>query len=146
MTLSRINTGLVLLGAAFILYIGVSYLLVPESIATGFGLPEWPHGDAVAFLNLKGVRDTASGVLLLALLATRQRLALGVTMLAIALIPIGDMLTVLSYHGSTAIALSVHGLTAALVLTTGLLLLRERRPVRAEASGARAATPVPVAA
>ena len=125
MTLSRITTGLALIGAAFILYIGIGYLVAPSAIATGFGLPAWPHGQAAAFMNLKGVRDTTSGVVILALLAARQRFALGVAMLAMSLTPIGDMLTVLTHHGSVTTALSVHGLTAALVILTGALLVRE---------------------
>ncbi|MFE3444720.1 DUF4267 domain-containing protein [Nocardia sp. NPDC059180] len=134
MTLSRINTGLSLLGAAFILYIGISYLITPETIATGFGLPAWPEGEASAFMNLKGVRDTASGVLILALLATRQRHALGIALLVMSLVPIGDMLTVLHWDGSTATALGVHGLTAAWVALTGGLLLREQRVQRADSA------------
>ncbi|WP_433759275.1 DUF4267 domain-containing protein [Nocardia sp. CA-135398] len=126
MTISRIATALSLIGAAFILYIGISYLVTPETIATGFGLPEWPKGDAVAFMNLKGVRDTVSGLLILVLLATEQRYALGIVTLVIALVPIGDMLTVLSWGGSTAAAFGIHGLTAALVAVTGVLLIRER--------------------
>ncbi|WP_433683076.1 DUF4267 domain-containing protein [Nocardia sp. CA-119907] len=126
MTISRIATAFSLIGAAFILYIGISYLVTPETTATGFGLPEWPSGDAVAFMNLKGVRDTVSGLIILVLLATRQRYALGIVTLVIALVPIGDMVTVLSWHGSTATALLVHGLTAVFVIATGILLLRER--------------------
>ncbi|MGY2061235.1 DUF4267 domain-containing protein, partial [Nocardia gipuzkoensis] len=87
----------------------------------------WPHGQAMAFGNLKGVRDTAFGILTLTLLLTRQRFALGTAMLATAFVPIGDMITVLSYHGSTATALGVHGLTAALVIASGALLLWEQR-------------------
>ncbi|NEW40383.1 DUF4267 domain-containing protein [Nocardia cyriacigeorgica] len=140
MPLSRINTGLSLLGAAFILYIGISYLITPETIATGFGLPAWPEGEASAFMNLKGVRDTASGVLILALLATGHRHALGIALLAMSLVPIGDMLTVLSWDGSTAIALGVHGLTAAWVAVTGGLLLREPRVQRTDSISHRPAT------
>ncbi|MEU0541537.1 DUF4267 domain-containing protein [Nocardia sp. NPDC005978] len=146
MTLSRINTALTLAGAAFIFYIGLNYLITPETFAAGFGLPEWPTGDAVAFMNLKGVRDTASGVLILALLATGQRFAMGVTMVAMSLVPIGDMLTVLSYHGSTATALGVHGFTAALVLLTGGLLIRESRTAAAESAQAPATESAPTAA
>jgi len=125
-TISRIATVLSLIGAAFILYIGISYLVTPETTATGFGLPEWPKGDAVAFMNLKGVRDIVSGLIILVLLATKQRYALGIVTLVIALVPIGDMLTVLSWGGSTAAAFGIHGLTAALVAVTGVLLIRER--------------------
>jgi hypothetical protein len=127
MNTSRIATVLSLIGAAFILYIGINYLVAPEAIATGFGLPEWPKGDAVAFMNLKGVRDTVSGILILALLAMRQRFALGIVMLVIALIPLGDMLTVLSWNGSAGTAFGVHGLTAVLVALAGALLIREHR-------------------
>ncbi|MFI2231963.1 DUF4267 domain-containing protein [Nocardia testacea] len=124
-TTRRIATVLSLIGASFILYIGINYLIAPESTATGFGLPAWPTGDAAAFMNLKGVRDTVSGILILALLALGQRFALGVVMLVVALIPIGDMATVLAYDGSAAAAFGIHGLTALLVGITGLLLLRE---------------------
>jgi hypothetical protein len=127
MTLSRIATALSLIGAAFILYIGINYVVAPEAIATGFGLPAWPTGQAAAFMNLKGVRDLVSGLVILALLATRQRYALGVVTLVIALVPVGDMLTVLRWNGSTAAAFGIHGLTAALVAVTGALLLREQR-------------------
>ncbi|MFI6044597.1 DUF4267 domain-containing protein [Nocardia sp. NPDC051321] len=135
MNLSRIATALSLIGAAFIIYVGVSYLVTPASMAPQFGLPEWPQGDAVAFLNLKGIRDITSGLIILVLLAVRQRFALGVATLVIALNPLGDMVTVLRYEGSTATALGVHGLTAILVVLTGGLLLRERRDAGEIATG-----------
>lgn len=138
MTRTRINTTLALIGAAFILYVGISYVVAPASTAPGFGLPAWPHGPAAAFMNLKGVRDITSGVVILTLLAARQRFALGVTMLAMTITPIGDMLTVLTHHGSVATALSVHALTAALVALTAALLIREGRT-------ARIAAPQPIA-
>ncbi|MFD4429648.1 DUF4267 domain-containing protein [Nocardia sp. NPDC058497] len=131
MTISRIATALSLAGGAFIIYVGLSYLIAPEATAAGFGLPAWPAGDAVGFLNVKGVRDVATGIVIIALLATRQRFALGITMLAFALIPVGDMITVLSWNGSTATAFGVHGFTAALVALTGALLIRERRTTTA---------------
>ncbi|MBF6145193.1 DUF4267 domain-containing protein [Nocardia nova] len=126
MTRTRIATALVLIGVAFILYIGLGYVLAPNSMAPDFGLPAWPQGESSAFMTLKGVRDISSGVVLLALLLTRQRFALGIAMLAVAVTPVGDMLTVLNNHGSVTTALSVHGLTAALVAATGVLLVRER--------------------
>lgn len=127
MTTSRIATALSLAGAAFILYIGISYLFTPDTIAPGFGLPAWPDGDAAAFMNLKGVRDTVFGILILVLLAAKQRYALGIATLVIALVPVGDMLTVLSWSGSSAAAFGIHGLTAALVFLTGAMLLREHQ-------------------
>lgn len=142
MNLSRIATALSLIGAAFIIYVGISYLVAPASTAAQFGLPEWPDGDAVAFLNLKGIRDITSGLVLIALLLARQRFALGIATLVIALTPLGDMLTVLRYEGSTGTALGVHGLTAVLVALTGALLLREQRTLRANSEIATGATPI----
>ncbi|RAJ81611.1 MULTISPECIES: hypothetical protein [unclassified Streptomyces] len=38
--------------------------------------------------------------------------------------------TVLAHHGSAAAAFGIHGLTAALIAATGLLVLRETGEVR----------------
>ncbi|GAB2642038.1 DUF4267 domain-containing protein [Nocardia goodfellowii] len=127
MNVARLATAFSIIGGLFIIYVGVSYLFLPEATASGFGLPAWPAGDAAGFLNVKGVRDIGTGVVILALLAAKQRYALAITTLAMALIPFGDMLTILRWDGSTTIALSVHGLTAAFVALTGALLLWERR-------------------
>ncbi|MFC9998305.1 DUF4267 domain-containing protein [Nocardia sp. NPDC127526] len=136
MTISRIATAFALLGAAFVLWFGTGYLFTPESFAPGFGLPAWPSGEAAAFLNVKGVRDTTFGLLILALLAARQRYALGIVTLVMALAPIGDMLTVLRWDGSTAAAFGIHGLTAVFVAITGLLLVREDRTAAAGSTAA----------
>lgn len=59
-------TGLAALGGAFIIYIGLSYLLAPQAAAAGFGVPTWPRRDGTAFLAVKGVRDIATGLVLFA--------------------------------------------------------------------------------
>ena len=123
-TTRRAATMLSLVVAVFILCIGISYLVAPEAIASGFGLPVWPTDAAAAFSNLKGVRDAVTGLVVLALLGLGQRRALGVVMLVFALIPMGDMLTVLLHDGAAATAFGMHGLTALFVAFTGLLLLR----------------------
>ncbi|MEV6522436.1 DUF4267 domain-containing protein [Longispora sp. NPDC051575] len=126
--MKRLATGLAVLGALFILYIGISYLLNPVGTATGFGVPTWPTHDGTAFLAVKGVRDIASGLVILALLLTGHRRALGWAMLALTFVPAGDMVIVLSEGGSRAVALGVHGLTAVAVAVTAGLLLRESTP------------------
>ncbi|WP_280420702.1 DUF4267 domain-containing protein [Nocardia carnea] len=135
-TVRRVATLLSLSLAAFVLYFGTGYLIAPEWIATGFGLPVWPTGEAAAFSNLKGVRDVVTAIVLLVLLALGQRFALGVVLLGFALIPVGDMLTVLLHNGSAAAAFGIHGLTAVLVALTGLLLIRERAGVDTAAQAA----------
>ncbi|MFI6180400.1 DUF4267 domain-containing protein [Nonomuraea sp. NPDC051191] len=134
---SRTTVGVVLafVGALFIGYVGVSYLLAPQSMAPNFGLPSWPHGEGAGFLAVKGVRDLASGLVILAVLMTGNRRVLGWVMLAAALTPIGDMFIVLLSGGDPATAFGVHGATAAAVVLAGGLLL----------SGSRTGSPRPVA-
>ncbi|MGW2156898.1 DUF4267 domain-containing protein [Nonomuraea sp. NPDC001699] len=134
---SRTTVGVVLafVGALFIGYVGVSYLLAPQSMAPNFGLPSWPHGEGAGFLAVKGVRDLASGLVILAVLMTGNRRVLGWVMLAAALTPIGDMFIVLLSGGDPATAFGVHGATAAAVVLAGGLLL----------SGSRTGSPQPVA-
>ncbi|AUY48692.1 DUF4267 domain-containing protein [Streptomyces sp. CB01881] len=124
----RTATVLAVLLALGIGYVGLSYLFAPESTVSGFGLPEWPHGGATAFFDVKGIRDLAPGIAILALLATGHRRALGMLLLADALVPLDDALNVLSHHGSAAAAYGIHGATAVAVALTGTLLLTERRP------------------
>lgn len=125
MSLKNVNTVLAAAGALFILYIGASFVLTPETTAPAFGLPDWPSGDGGGFLILKGIRDIGSGLVMGILLVTGHRRALGWVLLMMAVIPFGDMTNVLAHHGSMAAAFGVHGLTSALVLVTGLLMLRE---------------------
>ena len=124
---SRTGTALAALTGVGITYVGLSYLIDPVGTAPSFGLPAWPGDDAAAWLNLKGVRDLATGLTVFALLAKGRREALGWVMLAFATIPAGDMLTILAHHGSKAAAFGIHGATAAAVLASGLLLLRAAR-------------------
>ncbi|MFD7258997.1 DUF4267 domain-containing protein [Streptomyces sp. NPDC059874] len=139
MNLKNLATALAAIGAAFIIYIGLSYLLAPQATAGGFGVPTWPQHDGTAFLAVKGVRDLATGLVVLALLLTGQRRALGWAMAAIAFIPAGDMAIVLSAGGPAGTAYGVHGSTALAVALTAALLLRERpaTPARVAARAAR---------
>ncbi len=119
-------TGIAVLTGLFIIYIGLEFLLVPQFAAAAFGVPTWPQREGTAFLAVKGVRDIATGLVVLALLLSGHRRALGWAMLAFAFIPLGDMVIVLSQGGSPATALGIHGLTAVVVLVGAGLLLRER--------------------
>lgn len=126
MSLKHFTTVLAALGAALILYVGLSYLLAPQATASGFGIPTWPRHDGAAFLAVKGVRDIATGLVVLALLLTGHRRALGWAMAALAFVPAGDMVIVLTSGGPAGTAYGVHGFTALAVAVTAGLLLRER--------------------
>ncbi|MEU0514555.1 DUF4267 domain-containing protein [Amycolatopsis sp. NPDC006125] len=75
------------------------------------------------------MRDVILALVLAVLLLTGHRRALGWVLLVEALAAFGDMATVLAHHGSAPTAFGVHGLTAALMVVTGLLILRETRAV-----------------
>ncbi|MCX5161774.1 DUF4267 domain-containing protein [Streptomyces sp. NBC_00264] len=125
MSLKNVNTVLASAGALFVLYLGLSFILTPETSTPGVGLPNWPEGDGDGFLVMKGIREFSMGLVIGILLVTGHRRALGWVLLMEAVAPFGDMINVLAHHGSVAAAFGIHGLTAALIAITGLLILRE---------------------
>ncbi|MEV4067457.1 DUF4267 domain-containing protein [Nonomuraea dietziae] len=131
MSLKNINTVLATAVALLVISLGASYILTPETLAPGFGLPNWPAGDGGGFLIAKGSREIAMGLVLGILLVTGHRRALGWALLMEAVAPFGDMTTVLAHNGSVPTALGVHGLTATLMVVNGLLMMRETRKVAA---------------
>lgn len=121
---TALPVSLAVLVAAAIIVIGLLYIAAPQSIVGGFGLapPEF-DSNTRAWLRTKGVRDVASGVVVLTLLLATNHRTVGIAVLVLALIPFGDMSNVLASGGSKATALSVHGLTCLVMLLTGLLLI-----------------------
>ncbi|MFF0775668.1 DUF4267 domain-containing protein [Nonomuraea wenchangensis] len=131
MSLKKINTVLTTAFILFILWFGTDYILSPETVAPGFGLPSWPSGDGGGFLIVKGIRDVVLALVLGVLLVTGHRRALGWVLLVESLAAYGDMTTVLAHHGSVATALGVHALTATLMAANGLLMMIETRKAAA---------------
>ena len=110
--------------AVGILVIGCLYVLSPERIVGGFGLkPPALDANTRAWLRPKGVRDVASGLVVLTLMLTANNRAVGIVLLVFAIIPFGDMSNVLWSGGSKATAFSVHGVTCSLMLFAGIWLV-----------------------
>jgi hypothetical protein len=88
-----------LLGIGMI-FIGARFLIVPEAATAGFGIQFDSHND-YSFHQVKGIRDIFSGLLICVLVLLKERRALGITLLAGAIIPTMDMSIVLSktYNG-----------------------------------------------
>ncbi len=111
--------------AAGIIVIGCFYLLSPERISGSFGLkPPASDADTRTWLRPKGIRDVASGLVLLTMMLTADSRLVGITLLAFAIIPLGDMSIILESGGSRSKALSVHGATCAVMLVAVLLLIQ----------------------
>ena len=114
-------SGLIGLG---IIAIGVRFLLAPRAAASAYGVPIREEiGEAGAYLSAKGVRDIASGLVLLLLIAIAGYRVLGGWMLVMTLIPIGDAVVVLRSGGSKAAAYGWHVATAVVMAVIGILLL-----------------------
>jgi hypothetical protein len=116
---------LAVLLALGIIVIGCFYLFSPERISGTFGLkPPAQDAETRAWLRPKGIRDVAAGLVVLAMMLTADKRTLGVALLVEAIIPLGDMSIVLGSGGSKSRAFSIHGVTCAVMLVVGLLLIR----------------------
>src|SRR6187402_2339211 len=109
--------GTALLVALAIIVIGTQYVVNPTTATRSFGLPLPEYGaNTVWWLRLKGVRDIASGLAVLAFMAWGVPRGVGIILFVEAIIPVGDMLLVLAAKGSAKSAFGVHGLTAAVMV------------------------------
>jgi hypothetical protein len=121
---NAIPLSLAALIAVAIIVIGCFYLISPERMTGSFGLkPPACDADTRAWLRPKGIRDVAAGLVVLTMMLTADGRSVGIALLVFALIPLGDMSIVLGSGGSKSKAFSIHGVTCAVMLVVGLLLL-----------------------
>jgi len=121
---SAIPLSLAALMAVAIIVIGCFYILSPERIMGGFGLRlPAPDTDTRAWLRLKGIRDIGTGLVVLTLMLTTDSRTVGIALLVLSLVALGDMSNVLWSGGSKSTAFSVHGLTGAVMVVVGLFLV-----------------------
>jgi Domain of unknown function (DUF4267) len=119
-----IPLSLAVLVSVGIIVIGCFYLASPQRVLGSFGLkPPAPDADTRAWLRLKGIRDVVAGLAVLTLMLVTDSRTVGIVLLVFAIIPFGDMSSILLSGGRKATALSVHGVTCAVMLFAGLLLI-----------------------
>ena len=119
-----LSIGLALLVALAVVAIGALYVASPRTATRSFGLPLPEEGANIAWwLRLKGVRDIASGLTVLAFMALGAPRGVGVILLVEAIIPVGDMLDILAAKGSARHAFGIHGLTASLMILAAIPLV-----------------------
>jgi len=122
--LNAMPLSLAALIALGIIVIGCFYLVSPERISGTFGLkPPASDADTRAWLRLKGIRDAVAGLVVLTMMLTADRQSLGIALLVLAIIPLGDMSIILGSGGSKSRAFSIHGVTCAVMLVVGILLM-----------------------
>jgi Domain of unknown function (DUF4267) len=97
---TKISYTIAFLTGLGMIFLGVRFFLSPEVATTGFGIHFNADGD-YSFQHIKGIRDIFSGLLICVFVVMNERRALGVTLLAGTIIPVNDMLIVLSksYNG-----------------------------------------------
>lgn len=114
-----------------LIFIGGRFLLAPEVAERGFGLlHDQPTN---SFHYIKGVRDLFSGIVLAGFTLVNWRKPLAIVVLAGSLIPVVDMLVVLSAPMAVPGTEWIHGLTAVVSWVFGYFLLRNQ-PVRRHAA------------
>ena len=122
--LNAMPLSLTALIAVGVIIIGSFYVVSPERISGSFGLkPPASDADTRAWLRLKGIRDAVSGLVVLTMMLTADRQSVGIALLAEAIIPLGDMSIILGSGGSKSRAFSIHGVTCAVMLVVGPLLI-----------------------
>lgn len=122
--LNTIALSVAALIAVSVIVIGCFYLASPQRISGSFGLkPPASDADTRAWLRLKGIRDFASGLVVLSMMLTANTRSVGIALVVFAIIPLGDMSIVLGSGGSKSKAFSIHGVTCAVMLVVGLLLI-----------------------
>lgn len=118
------SIGIALLVAIGIIAIGILYLANPRAATKSFGLPLPEQGANITWwLRLKGGRDVASGLVVLALMAWGTPRTVGIGLLVEAIIPTSDMSLILAAKGSTKRAFGIHGLTAAMMILAAIPLI-----------------------
>jgi hypothetical protein len=121
---NTISLALAALIAVAIIVIGCLYLASPNRILGGFGLkPPASDADTLSWLRLKGIRDIASGLVVLTMMFAANRRSVGMVLLVFSIIPFGDMSVVLGSGGSKSKAFAIHGVTCAVMLVVGVLLI-----------------------
>jgi hypothetical protein len=110
-----------LLGLGMV-FLGARFFFSPEVATAAFGICFNANGD-YAFHHIKGIRDIFSGILLCALVLMKERRALGVMLFVATIIPVSDMLAVLSKSYTGLQQAMPHIVATIICSVVGMLLL-----------------------
>jgi hypothetical protein len=105
-----------------LIFIGARFLLSPETAEAGYGIHFNEQGD-YSFHYIKGIRDIFSGLLISVFVLLNERRALGVTLIAGTLVPLTDMLIVISKSYNGVLQAIPHITAIIICFVTGIILL-----------------------
>jgi hypothetical protein len=109
-----------LLAAVAIIVLGIRFFVVPSQATIDYGVAP---DNVRALTAIKGGRDVTLGAIVLVVWAAVGREAVGWVMIPAAIAPIIDAAIVATNGGKLSHALSVHGVTAAVMIAAGLVLV-----------------------
>ena len=111
-------------------FLGIRFFLSPEVATAGFGIHFNAQGD-YSFHYIKGIRDIFSGLLICVFVLMNERRPLGVTLLAGTMIPVNDMLIVLSKSCNSVLQAMPHIIAIVICSVSGIILLATKPPKKA---------------
>ena len=123
---TKIAYSIALLTGLAMIFLGVRFFFAPEAATAAFGIHFNDQGD-YSFDYIKGIRDVFSGVIICIFVLIKEKRALGVTLLAGTIIPINDMLIVLSKNYAGFLQALPHMIAIAICAFFGIVLLAQRR-------------------
>ena len=127
---TKISYAIAFLTGLGIIFLGVRFFISPEVATAAFGIHFNANGD-YSFDHIKGIRDIFSGLLVCALVLMNERRALGVTLLAATIIPINDMLIVLSKSYNGIPQAMPHIMAVIVCSIVGIILLSTKQTKKA---------------
>ena len=110
-----------------LIFLGARFLLSPEIAEAGYGIHFHEQGD-YSFHYIKGIRDIFSGLLICVFVLMNERRPLGVTLLAGTMVPITDMLIVLSKSYNGVLQAMPHIIAIIICSVFGIILLATKPP------------------
>jgi hypothetical protein len=119
---TKISYAVALLVGLGMIFLGARFFFFPEAATADFGIRFNANGD-YSFDHIKGIRDIFSGILLFAFVLLNERRAVGVTLLAGTIIPVNDMLVVLSKNYNGVLQAMPHIVAITLCFVFGIILL-----------------------
>ncbi|MCD2424641.1 DUF4267 domain-containing protein [Niabella pedocola] len=108
-----------------LLFIGARFLLDPLVALRDYGIRVNTGGD-FSLHTIKGIRDLFSGLLIVLLVCTGQRRALGISLLAATVVPLGDLLIVWNKSGDYRLLIP-HLIAVLICVIIGPLLLIRKK-------------------
>jgi hypothetical protein len=119
---TKISYAVAFITGVGLIFLGARFLLSPGIAEAGYGIHFNEQGD-YSFHYMKGIRDTLSGLLMCLFVLMNERRALGVVLLTGTIVPVTDMLIVLSKSYNSVLQAVPHIIAIIICFVFGIILL-----------------------